>query len=82
MRCQKFVSHATQVLQDIGLDTVQANPYDIVGELVVRHVINIGSGGDQFGAVIEANVNRKRARLTRTMSRYARQELSVNLECG
>lgn len=47
---------------------------------MVRHVVNVGSGGKQFGPVIEVNTNHKRIRLSRAMGRHARQEFSANLE--
>jgi hypothetical protein len=41
----------------------QANQHRIVAEIVVSHVVNIGSGCEQFDAVVEVNPNRKRTRL-------------------
>ena len=57
MRSHKLVSHAEQVPQDIGCDAGEANQHGAVVEIVVGHVVNIGSGCEQFGAVIEADTN-------------------------
>src|SRR5208282_5591819 len=56
----KLVSHAEQVPQDIGGDTGQANQHGTVIEIVVGHVVNIGRGCEQFGAVVEVNANHQR----------------------
>jgi hypothetical protein len=48
---------------------------------VAGHVVNIGSGGEQFGTIIKVNTNCKRTRLSRAMRRDARKEFSANLEC-
>src|SRR5580704_10994088 len=58
----KLVSHAKQVPQDIGCNAGQANQYRSVAEIMVGHVVNIRSGGEQFGAVVEADANYKRIR--------------------
>src|ERR1019366_2198273 len=55
----KLVSHAEQVPQDIGCDAGQANQPGAVAEIVVGHVVNIGSGCEQFGAVVETDANGK-----------------------
>jgi hypothetical protein len=57
------VSHTEQVPQDIGCDTGQPNQHGVVVEIVVGHVVNVGSRCEQFGAVIEADANCKRVRL-------------------
>ena len=54
MRGHKLVSHTEQVPQDIGCDAGQANQHGAVVEIVVGHVINVWSGCEQFGAVVEA----------------------------
>ena len=72
MRGHKLVRHGEQVPQDIGRDAGQANQHGAVVEIVVSHVVNIGSGCEQFGAVVEAHANHKGTRLSRTMSRHAR----------
>src|ERR1700722_12522846 len=51
----KLVSHAEQVPQDIGSDAGQANQHGSVAEIVVGHVVNVGGGCEQFGAVAEVN---------------------------
>jgi len=43
----------------LGRDAGQANQHGVVIEIMVGHVINIGSGGEQFGAVVEVNANHK-----------------------
>src|ERR1022692_4812788 len=53
----ELVSHAQQVAQDIGRDAGQANQYRAVAEIVIGHIVNIGSGCEQFGAVIGADTN-------------------------
>ncbi|SRR6266567_1419381 len=78
----KPVSHAEQVPQDIWCDTRETNQYGTVAEIVVGHVVNVGSGCEQFGAVVEADANHKRTRLSRTMSGHACQKFSANLERG
>jgi hypothetical protein len=80
MRGHKLVSHAEQVPQDIWCDAGQANQHGAVVEIVVGHVVNIGSRCKQFGAVVEVNANRKRTRLSRAMRRYTCQKFSMNLE--
>jgi hypothetical protein len=82
MRGHKLVSHAEQVPQDIGCNAGKANQHGAVVQIVVGHVVNVGSGCEEFGAVIETDANGKRTRLSRTMSGHARQEFSVNLERG
>src|ERR1700723_233258 len=62
VRIHKLVSHAKQVPQDIGCDVGQANQHRSVAEIMVGHVVNIRSGGEQFGAVVEADANYKRIR--------------------
>src|SRR5208282_144385 len=74
--------HAEQVAQDIGCDAGHANQHGAVVEIVVGHVVNIWSRCKQFGTVVEVNPNRKRTRISRTMSRHARQQFSTNLERG
>jgi hypothetical protein len=59
MRGHKLVSHAKQVPEDIGCDAGQANQYRTVADLVISHVVNIGSGGEHFGAVVEADANHR-----------------------
>src|ERR1700722_1337546 len=81
-RGHKLVSHAEQVSQDIGCDTRETNQYGAVAEIVVGYVVNIGSGSEQFGAVVEADAKHKRIRLSRAMGRHARHEFSENLERG
>src|SRR5271166_6348903 len=78
----KLVSHAKQVPQDIGCDAGQANQHGAVVEIVVGHVVNIGSRCEQFGAVVETDADGKRTRFSRTINRHTCQELSVNLERG
>lgn len=78
----KLVRHAEQLAQDIGRDAGQANQHGVVAEIVVGHVVDVGSGGEQFGSGFETYANRKRTRLSRTISRHARQESSPNLERG
>ena len=78
----ELVSHAEQIPQDIGRDAGQANQHGVVVEIVVGHVVNVRVRREQFGAVVEANANHKRPRLSRTMSRHARQEFSANLDRG
>src|SRR5437660_4370960 len=82
VRGHKPVSHAEQVAQDIRRDAGQANQHGAVVEIVIGHVVNIGSRCKQFGAVGETDANGKRTRLSRTMSRHARQQFSANLESG
>jgi len=72
------MSHAEQVAQDIGRDAGEANQHSGVAKIVIGQVVNVGSGCEQFGAVIEVNPNRKRSRLSGTMSRHARQQFSAN----
>jgi hypothetical protein len=55
----KLVSHAEQVPQDIRCDAGQANQHGVVVELVVGHIVNVGSGGEQFGAVVKTDANGK-----------------------
>jgi hypothetical protein len=76
------VSHAEQIPQDIGRDAGQANQHGVVVEIVVGHVVNIGSRCKQFCAIVEADTNREGTRLSRTMSRHTCQEFSANLERG
>jgi hypothetical protein len=64
MRGHKPVSHAEQVPQYIGRDAGQPNQHSAVVEIVVGHVVNIGSLCEQFGAVVEADANRERTRLS------------------
>ena len=71
MRGHKLVRHAEQVPQDIGRDAGQANQHGAVIEIVISYVVNIGSGCEQFGAVVEADANHERTRLSRTMSGHA-----------
>src|SRR4029077_9969653 len=78
----QLVSHTEQVPHDNGCDAGQANQHGCVVQIVVGHLVNVGSGCEQFGAVVEADANHKRTGLSRTMSRQARQEFSVNLQCG
>src|SRR5215469_2863383 len=78
----KLVSHAEQVPQDIVCDAGQANQHGAVSEIVVSHVVNVGSGCQQFGAVIEADADHKRTWLSRTMRRHACQQFPANLERG
>jgi hypothetical protein len=59
LRGHKLVSHTKQVSQDIRCDTGQANQHRTVANIVISHVVNIGSGCEQFGAVVEADANRK-----------------------
>src|ERR1035441_10457678 len=82
MRGHELVSHAEQVPQDIGCDAGQANQHGAVAEIVVGHVVNIGSGCEQFGAVVETDANGKRTRLSRTINGHTCQKFSVNLERG
>src|ERR1700691_1037079 len=63
-----LVSHAEQVPQNIGCDAGHANQQRAVVEIVVGHVVNIGSGCEQSGAVIEANADHKRTRFSRMVS--------------
>src|ERR1700691_4990016 len=79
LRGHKLVSHAEQVPQEIWCDAGQANQHGAVAEIVVSHVVNVGSGCQQFGAVVEADANHKRTRLSRTMRRHACQQLSAHL---
>src|ERR1700722_5029344 len=81
-RGHKLVSHAEQVSQDIWCDTRETNQYGTVAEIVVGYVVNIGSGCEQFGAVLEAHAKHQRIRLSRAMGRHARHEFSANLERG
>jgi hypothetical protein len=53
------MSHGEQVPQEIGSDATQANQHGRIVEIVVGHVVNVGSGCQQFGAVVEVNANRK-----------------------
>ena len=78
----KFVSHAEQVPQDIRCNAGQANQHRGVVQIVVGHVVNVGSGCDQFGAVVETDANGKRTRLSRTMSRQARENFPRTLSAG
>src|SRR5580658_1310767 len=78
----ELVSHAQQVAQDIGRDAGQANQDRAVAEIVVGHVVNVGSRREQFSAVVEVNPNRKRTRLSRTINWHTCQKSSVNLERG
>jgi hypothetical protein len=78
----EFVSHAEQVPQDAGCDAGQANQHGAVVEIVVGHVVNVGVGCEQFGAVVKADANHKRTRLSRAILRHARQEFPSNLERG
>ena len=71
--------HAEQVPQDTGCDAGQANQHGVVVEIVVGHVVNIGSSCEQFGAVVKADANRKRTRLSRTICGHASQEFSRTL---
>jgi len=82
MRGYKLVSHAEQVPQDIGCDAGQSNQHGAVVEIVAGNVVDVRVGYEQFGAVVEADANHKRIRLSRTMSRHACQEFSANLERG
>jgi len=58
VRGYKLVSHAEQVPQDIGCEAGQANQHGVVVEIVIGHVVNIGSRCEQFGAVVEADDRR------------------------
>jgi hypothetical protein len=58
----KLVSDAEQVPQNIGRDAGHANQHGGVPDIVVGHVVNIGSRCEQFGAVVEVNANYKRTR--------------------
>jgi hypothetical protein len=44
--------------------------------------MNVGSGCEQFGAVVKANANHQRTWVSRMVSRHARLQLSANLERG
>ncbi|MGA8440593.1 MAG: hypothetical protein WB762_25240 [Candidatus Sulfotelmatobacter sp.] len=57
VRGHKPVSHAEQVPQDIGRDAGHAIQHGAVVEVVVSHVVNIGSRCEDFGAVVEADRN-------------------------
>src|SRR5438132_7942287 len=67
VRGHKLVSHTEQVPQDNWCDVGQANQHGCVVQIVVGHVVNARSGCEQFGAVVEADANHKRTRLSRTM---------------
>jgi hypothetical protein len=58
-RGHKLVSHAEQVPQDIWCDKRETNQYGAVAEIVVSHVVNIGSRCEKFGSVVEAHANHK-----------------------
>jgi len=60
VRGHKLVSHAEQVPQYILCDKREMNQHGTVVEIVVGHVVNIGSRREQFGAVVEVNANHKR----------------------
>jgi hypothetical protein len=68
VRGHKPVSHAEQVPQDVGRDAGHPNQHGAVAQIVVGHVVNIGSGCKQFGAVIEADANHKRTRLAERLT--------------
>jgi len=55
----ELVSHAEQIPQGIRCDAGQANQHGGVVEIVVGHVVNIGSRCEQFGSVVEADANHK-----------------------
>jgi hypothetical protein len=57
MRGHKLVSHAEQVPQDIGCHAGQANQDSVVVEIVVGHVIEIGSRCDLVVVSLEDNRN-------------------------
>jgi hypothetical protein len=63
----ELMSHAKQVPQGTGCDAGQANEYGGVPDIVIGHVVNLGSRCEQFGAIVEANPNHKRTRLSRAM---------------
>ena len=52
-----------------------------MGNVVVRHVINIGIRSEQLRAIIEIYSNPKRARFGRANNGNNRQEFSMDLEC-
>jgi IS5 family transposase len=58
----ELVGHAEQVPQYMLCDTRETNQHGTVADIVVGHIINIGSRCEQFGAVVEADANYKRIR--------------------
>jgi len=78
----ELMSHSQQVAENIGRDAGQANQYGGVVKIVVGNIIDIRVGCKQFGAIVEADSNHKRTRLSRMVSRQARQQFSAKLECG
>ncbi|SRR6266849_343019 len=77
----KLVSHAQQASQHIAIDARQANEHGVVGDVVVRHVVNIGVRNEQLRAILEIHADDQRAGFGRAMRGDASQEFSVDLEC-
>ena len=78
----KLVGHPEQVPQHIGTDARQANQHDVMADVVVRHVVNIGVCCEQLRAIIEIHPNTKRARFDLgALSGDSCHEFSMDLEC-
>src|ERR1700678_1931002 len=78
----KLIGHAKKVLQYLGVDPRQTNQNGAVVEIVIRHVVNLRSGGQQLGTIIEIHANDNRARFGRRIRGYTGQEFPVDLKGG
>lgn len=76
------MGHAEQVFQNGRGDAREAHEYGGVAGVVLRDVVDVGSGGEKVGVIVEIDAHGERAGFGRPMNGNAGEQLSPKLEGG